>query len=76
MEDRRLGRYTDTPEIAAHFDMNEVHVRRLLRLNFLAPDIIEAVVDGRQPRSLTVKQLLRAIPSTWEDQRAAFGFSR
>jgi site-specific DNA recombinase len=76
MEDLRVGRYADTPEIAAQFGMNKIHVRRLLRLNFLAPDILEAIIEGRQTRALTVKQLLRGIPSAWEDQRAVFGFAR
>ncbi len=39
------------------------------------PDIVEAIVEGRQPRSLTVKLLLRGIPLAWTDQRAAFGFT-
>jgi hypothetical protein len=42
---------------------------------YLAPDIVEAIVEGRQPRSLTVKLLLGGIPFAWPDQRAAFGFS-
>ncbi|MFY9991268.1 MAG: hypothetical protein WAL40_09545, partial [Rhodoplanes sp.] len=35
----------------------------------LAPDIVEAIVEGRQPRSLTVKRLLQGIPCAWADQR-------
>jgi hypothetical protein len=37
--------------------------------------IIEAIIEGRQPRFLTVKRLLRGIPCAWADQRAAFGFA-
>jgi hypothetical protein len=39
-----------------------------------APDIVETIVEGRQPRVLTVKLLLKAIPLGWADQRAALGF--
>jgi len=39
------------------------------------PDIVEAIVEGRQPRSLTVKRLLQGIPCAWPEQRAAFGFA-
>jgi site-specific DNA recombinase len=46
----------------------------LLRFVYLAPDIVEAIVEGRQPRILTVKLLLRGIPLDWPDQHAAFGF--
>jgi hypothetical protein len=42
---------------------NDAHVRRLLRFRYLAPDIVEAIVEGRQPRSLTVRRLLQGIPS-------------
>jgi hypothetical protein len=68
------GKYQDTTEIAARFELNDAHVRRLLRLRYLAPDIIEAIVEGRQPRSLTVKRLLKGIPCAWADQRMVFGF--
>jgi hypothetical protein len=44
--------------------------------DYLAPDIVEAIVEGRQPRSMTVKRLLQGVPSDWADQRAAFGFAR
>jgi hypothetical protein len=75
MRDIRSGKYADTEQVARQFKLNEAHVRRLLRFCYLAPDIVEAIVEGRQPRSLTVKRLLKGIPSAWTDQRAAFGFT-
>jgi site-specific DNA recombinase len=75
MQDLRSGKYADTIEIARRFKLNDAHVRRLLRVGYLAPDIVEAIVEGRQPRSLTVKRLLQGIPCAWPDQRAAFGFT-
>lgn len=71
----RQGEYADTTEIAQRFGLGDAHVRRLLRLAFLAPDIVESIIEGRQPRSLTVKLLLRGIPLAWSDQRTAFGFN-
>jgi len=71
----RSGTYADTMEIARRFRLNDAHVRRLLRFGYLAPDILEAIVEGRQPRSLTVKRLLQGIPCMWSEQRAAFGFA-
>jgi hypothetical protein len=56
------------------FQAQRRHVRRLLRFGYLAPDI-EAIMQGRQPRSLTVKRLLQGIPCAWSEQRAAFGFT-
>ena len=67
------GEFADTAEIAQGHGLSEPHVRRLLRFAYLAPDIVEAVVEGRQPRTLTVKLLLKGIPLDWPDQRAAFG---
>jgi site-specific DNA recombinase len=71
----RQGEYADTPEIARRFGLSDPHVRRLLRFAYLAPDIVEAIVEGRQPRSPTVKLLLQGIPLAWFEQRAVFGFS-
>ena len=66
----------DTVEIAQLFKLNDAHVRRLLRFGYLAPDIVEAIVEGRQPRALTVRQLLQGVPCAWAEQRKVFGFDR
>jgi DNA invertase Pin-like site-specific DNA recombinase len=76
MRDLRGGKYGDTMEIARRFQLSDAHVRRILRFGYLAPDIVEAIVEGRQPRSLTVKRLLQGIPCVWAEQRAVFGFAR
>ena len=67
------GEFADTAEIAQRHGLSEPHVRRLLRFAYLAPDIVEAIVEGRQPRTLTVKLLLQGTPLDWYDQHAAFG---
>ncbi|AMK17337.1 MULTISPECIES: hypothetical protein [Sphingobium] len=50
--------------------------KRVARLAFLAPDIISAILDGRQPASLTPRRLMKhaAIPLDWKGQRKALGF--
>jgi site-specific DNA recombinase len=70
----RQGEFVDTAEIAQRLELSDAHVRRVLRATYLAPDIVEAIIEGRQPRILTVKLLLKGIPLNWADQRAAFGF--
>jgi hypothetical protein len=75
MQGLRDGKYGDTVEIARRFKLNDAHVRRVLRFGYLAPDIVEAIVEGRQPRSLTVRRLLQGIPCAWADQRTALGFT-
>lgn len=47
---------------------------RVLRLTLLAPDIVEAILDGRQPRSLELSTLLQPLPFSWEQQRKLPGF--
>jgi hypothetical protein len=50
---------------------------RLVRLSYLAPDIGQAILDGRQPRDLTADKLLAhsRLPLAWHDQRTALGFA-
>lgn len=57
MRDLRARKYADTKEIARRFKFSDAPVRRILRIGYLAPDIIEAIVEGRQPRAMTVKRL-------------------
>jgi site-specific DNA recombinase len=49
---------------------------RVVRLLYLAPDIAQAILDGRQPRDLTPEKLIEhsRLPLAWTDQRTAFGF--
>ena len=53
------------------------HLWQLLRISWLAPDIIAAIVEGTQPPDLTGRRLLRAteIPLDWKAQRAYFQFT-
>ena len=50
-------------------------VSRALQLAFLAPDLVEAILDGTQPVALTPERLKRAgeLPLLWEEQRAMLG---
>jgi hypothetical protein len=48
---------------------------RMLRVNYLAPDIQAAIVDGTQPEHLTCWHLLKGpLPLDWEQQRRLLGF--
>jgi hypothetical protein len=48
------------------------YVSRLLRLSLLAPDIVEAILDGRLPGSVTLESVLYSIPYDWNEQRRLF----
>jgi hypothetical protein len=56
---------------------SKAHLQQLLRISWLAPDIVAAIADGRQPPTLTGRRILRAtnIPLSWEAQRTLFGFA-
>jgi hypothetical protein len=62
------GEYATIREIASTEKINETYVGRVLRLTLLAPDIIEAILGGRQPSGLQLDGLLRRWPVTWQDQ--------
>jgi hypothetical protein len=56
--------------------VTDAYVCRVLPLTCLAPDIVEAILDGRQPRELKLAAILGNGPMVWEEQRARSGFER
>jgi hypothetical protein len=52
--------------------INMSYLSRILRLTLLAPDIVEAVLDGRQSAALQLESMLKPFPVEWESQRKAF----
>ncbi len=64
-------------EIARQEQITSNYLYVVLRLRWLAPDIVTAIVNGRQPKQLSTKRLMRTIaklPSDWAAQRAFLGF--
>ena len=59
------GRYGTIDEIAAAEKINDLYVSRLLRLTLLAPDTVEAILDGRQPAGMTLPVLMGPFPAEW-----------
>jgi hypothetical protein len=66
------GTYGSLDEIAKKENVAESYVSRTIRLTLLAPDIIEMILDDRQPESLTMRKLAVAFPLEWESQRRLF----
>ena len=63
-------------ELATKEGLTKGYVGRLMRLNLLAPDIVEAILFGEQPRELKLQDLLRnEIPHIWQEQGEQLGFS-
>jgi len=62
-------------ELASKLNRSTGFFMRLLRLNYLAPDIVAAILEGTQPTALKRKHLLNAdLPLDWALQRKLFGF--
>ncbi len=71
---RRLletGAVASGREIAAKEKINASYVSRVLRLTLLQPDIVEAILDGRQPVNMTLPMLMGPFPVEWRLQGAA-----
>jgi site-specific DNA recombinase len=65
------------PALVKREGVSPSYFTRLVRLSYLAPDITQAILDGRQPRDLTADKLLAhsRLPLTWHEQRTALGFA-
>jgi hypothetical protein len=57
-------------ELAEAEKINQSYLCRVLRLTLLAPEIVEAILDGRQPPGMQLEPLLRPIPVDWNMQRS------
>ncbi len=70
-----IGRYASITELAETLGVDRSYVGRIMRLALLAPDIVEAIVEGREPSGLSLERLVKGVPVVWEEQRSQFGFS-
>jgi len=62
------GTHATIAEVAAAEKINESYVGRVLRLTLLAPDIVEAILNGWQPAEMTLAVLMRRFPVGWVEQ--------
>jgi hypothetical protein len=67
-----VDRYGTINELAAAENINSSYVSRLLRLTLLAPDLVEAILDGRQPGGITLPGLMEPFPVEWDMQKRGF----
>jgi hypothetical protein len=65
------GHFATLKDLAAAERINPSYLCRVLRLTVLAPDLVERLLDGRQPAMLQLAALLKPLPDDWERQRLA-----
>jgi hypothetical protein len=66
-------------EVARQLKLEPGWVAEVLRLTQLAPDIVQAILDGQQPRHLNLHAVRRCqaeVPVAWDAQRRLLGFAR
>ena len=76
MQQLQSGAAATVVEIAIAETLDDGEISRVLPLAFLAPDIVEAILEGRQPLNLTARDLkrLKPLPTSWANQRQVLGF--
>jgi len=77
-DDLLSGEFQTLGDIAERYGVSSRYFSNLLPLAFIAPDIVTAILEGRQPIDLTAEQLSKhiEIPACWDRQTRALGFSR
>ena len=66
------GEYATIAELAEREGIAPSYMTRVLRLTLLAPDIIDAILDGKQGPEVTLAQVLEPFPLTWQHQALHF----
>jgi hypothetical protein len=68
LESRQYGSLT---ELAKAEKINLSYLCRILRLTLLAPEIVQAILNGRQSVGLQLSDFLRPLPIIWDEQQTA-----
>ena len=62
------GDYATVRDLAAAEAINESYLGRILRLTLLSPKILEAILEGKQPATLELDDLMQQFPIEWDRQ--------
>jgi hypothetical protein len=63
------GQFATIGELAEAETLDRSFVSHVLRLTLLAPELVEAILDGSQPRTMELQPLMRGLAVEWEWQR-------
>jgi hypothetical protein len=64
------GEFATIAELARRERIAAPFLTRTMRLAQLAPDLVEAILDGSEPRGLTLESLRSPLPTAWSEQRS------
>jgi hypothetical protein len=70
LEERQCG---SLRELAKAERVDRGFMGKILQLTLLAPDLVEAILDGRHPEQMALAMLRESVPVAWEKQRVAVG---
>lgn len=70
------GEATTIKDLAAKEGVDRTYMARLLKLNVLSPAIVERVLTGDYPESISLEMLRLGIPLSWEEQAEIFGVGK
>ena len=64
------GEFASISELAEKEGIAFTYMARLMRLSLLSPELVDAVIDGRQPAHITLANLMDPFPANWKEQHA------
>lgn len=66
------GTYNTIEELSSVEKINPSYVSRILRLAYLSPIVVQAIMDGTHPTWLTMRDLMEPFPMDWREQEEKF----
>jgi len=67
-EQLESGKFQNTEDIARTNKVDRTHVSRILQLTAFSPIVVEQILAGKEPESLSLRQLRKGIPIIWRKQ--------
>ena len=64
-----FGQVESNSDLARKLKLDQSYIARTIRLTSLAPDLVEAILDGQEPDGLSLRSLRRDLPLEWDEQR-------
>jgi len=69
------GQVVSLAQIAEKENVGSSYVSRIFNLNFLSPKIVERILNGTQPRTLKLQDIvIKEMPDLWQEQEERWGF--